>query len=91
MAGVDLIELERRLREAIHRFEPRLIAETVKVRAVTVDEMHRRALTFQIDAQLWSQPAPLHLLLKTEMDLESGETTVSEQVETRRQRGPGGA
>jgi type VI secretion system protein ImpF len=71
--GIDTEELEREILEAIHTFEPRLIRGTVSVRAVSVDdEMSGRALSFEIEADMWAQPLPLHLYLQTELDLESG-------------------
>jgi type VI secretion system protein ImpF len=72
-SGFDTGELERQILEAIHAFEPRLIRGSVTVRAVTSErEMSGRALQFLIEADLWSQPLPLHLFIQTELDLESG-------------------
>jgi type VI secretion system protein ImpF len=76
-SGVDAESLEREILQAIHTFEPRLIPGTVSVRAVETDEMSGCALMFEIEADLWAQPLPLHLYLQTELDLETGrfETT----------------
>jgi type VI secretion system protein ImpF len=72
-AGIDTGLLEREIIEAIHAYEPRLIRGSVTVRALSSDvEMGGRALTFNIEADLWAQPLPLHLYLQTELDLESG-------------------
>jgi type VI secretion system protein ImpF len=35
-------------------------------------------LTFEIEGTLWAQPAPLRLLLQTEVDLETGHAEVRE-------------
>ena len=71
--GIDTESLEREILEAIHAYEPRLIRGTVSVRATSSDsEMSGRALTFEIEADLWAQPLPLHLYVQTELDLESG-------------------
>ena len=79
LSGADLGLLERSLRETISDFEPRLLRNTLKIRAVTDKrEMARNAITFEIEGQLWAQPAPEHLLLKTQVDLESGDVTVHE-------------
>jgi type VI secretion system protein ImpF len=40
--------------------------------------MTHNALVFEIAGELWAQPVPLELFLKTEIDLESGEIAVSE-------------
>ena len=41
--------------------------------------MDHNALTFEIKAELWAQPVPLELLLRTEVDFESGEAHISDQ------------
>lgn len=78
-ASVDIPSLERELRTAILNFEPRLLAETLRV---TIDfdraKMSRNALTFLIQGQLWAQPLPINLLLSTELDLETGAAAISE-------------
>ena len=33
---------------------------------------HHNSLSFEINARLWAQPYPLELLLKTDLDLETG-------------------
>lgn len=76
MASVNISQLERGLRQAIWDFEPRLIRSTVSVKALASDEHNR--LTFEIQADLWAQPYPERLYLKTEIDLERGEVVVAE-------------
>lgn len=80
-SSVDVVELERAIRQAVVRFEPRLLARTVVVRvAASDDRMSHNALTFFIEGQLWAQPLPLQMFLKTEIDLELGNVTVVEQA-----------
>jgi type VI secretion system protein ImpF len=71
--------LERDLRRAIQRFEPRILPQSLRIRAV-VDEgrMAQNAIVFDIEGELWGQPLPQQLYLKTEIDLESGAFEVSE-------------
>lgn len=71
-SGVNIDQLEQTLVEAIRRFEPRILAHTVSVRAVVSDQMSHNAIAFEIQGELWAQPVPLKLWLKTELDLESG-------------------
>lgn len=80
-ASIDVSVLERALRKAIRDFEPRLLRNSVKVQ-VSVDEsqMNHNVITFDIEGELWAQPAPTHLLLKTKLDLENGDVTVKEYV-----------
>ncbi|QDI04119.1 MULTISPECIES: type VI secretion system baseplate subunit TssE [Xanthomonas translucens group] len=81
LAGLDVSALQNRLRAAIVAFEPRLAASSLQVTA-QVDEqrMDRLSLTFLIEAQMWAQPLPLALYLRTEVDLESGRFTVHDGV-----------
>ncbi len=40
--------------------------------------MDQQALIFNIESEMWAQPIPLNLYLKTEVDLETGNFKVSE-------------
>jgi type VI secretion system protein ImpF len=73
-------ELEQMIRQAILDFEPRLDRNSVRVRLV-VDEhqMNHNALSFDVEAELWAQPLPLHLFLRTAVDLEGGKVDVVDQ------------
>jgi len=79
VSGVDVVELERLLRQCVRDFEPRILPNTVKVRLI-VDEqkMSHNAMVFDIEGELWAQPLPLHMFLRTEVDLDIGDVTVSE-------------
>jgi type VI secretion system protein ImpF len=80
-SGLDLEALERRVQAAIHNFEPRLRRDSVRVRAVLeAARMQQNTLTFEIEAELWGEPLPLRLLLRTIIDLEDGSATVSERA-----------
>jgi type VI secretion system protein ImpF len=73
VSGVDSAALEKAIRCAILAFEPRLVAKTLSVHLVTNDKrMNHNAMTFDIEAELWAQPLPLRLFLRTAVDLESG-------------------
>ena len=74
----DLGELARVLREVILRFEPRIIAHTLKVSADANKGVSHNVLGFRIEGQMWSQPIPLEIYMRTEIDLESGMTQVVE-------------
>lgn len=77
--GLDIHALENVLRQAIRDFEPRILKSTVKVRAILAqDLMAHNTLTFEINGDLWAQPMPLQLYLKTEIDLESGQVKIEE-------------
>lgn len=78
-SGMDLQELERALSRAIQQFEPRLLEETVKVSSDMYDAKSHNLMIAKIEAELWSQPLPQKLLLRTELDLENGEVKLAEE------------
>ncbi len=80
ITSADVPQLAESMRQAIWDFEPRILRHTVKVRAI-VDKtkMSQNSLTFEIEGTLWAQPTPIRLLLKTEVDLETGHVEVMEQ------------
>jgi len=78
-SGIDVTAIERAVRQAIWDFEPRILRQTVRVRVgVDPQRMRHNTLTFDIEGQLWAQPVPLQIFLKTELDLELGEVLVTE-------------
>ncbi|EGV31180.1 type VI secretion system lysozyme-related protein [Thiorhodococcus drewsii AZ1] len=78
-SGLDISVIERAVRQAVWDFEPRILRHTVQVIArADPERMSHNALTFDIEGELWAQPVPLRIFLKTEFDLEMGEVTVSE-------------
>ena len=80
-SSVDKIALERSLRQAIIDFEPRILRNSIKVRAVASNELtNRNALAFEIEGDLWAQPVPLRFYLNTELDLESGNFAVVDRT-----------
>lgn len=78
-AVADLTEgqIERVVKNAILTFEPRILPDTVRVRSqVSSDQMNRNAIVFEIVGQLWAQPMPAEMFLRTELDLETGDVEV---------------
>ena len=77
--SIDVGALERMVRQAIVDFEPRIMRDTVRVQAfIAADQMNRNALTFQIEGDLWAEPAPVPIVLQSNFDLESGVVVVQE-------------
>lgn len=77
--STDVRAVEREIKQAILDFEPRLLPESLSVKVSLSDEyMSNRTLSFQIEGQLWAQPLPISLYLSTDLDLETGTTTVNE-------------
>jgi len=79
-ASLATTELEQMIRQAILDFEPRLDRNSVRVRLILdAQKMSHNALTFEVEAELWAQPLPLHLFLRTAVDLEGGSVEVTDQ------------
>jgi type VI secretion system protein ImpF len=77
LAGMNTTDLERAIRQAIWDFEPRLIRSSVAVRALpTLDSITR--ITFEIEADMWAQPYPERLYIKTELDLDQAHISLAE-------------
>lgn len=75
---IDISLLERTIKQAIVRFEPRVMADSLEVRALessSVLDTHN-VIEFEIHGFIWAQPVPLELLLRTELDLEAGQVEV---------------
>jgi type VI secretion system protein ImpF len=79
LSNINAAMLERSIRDSIIDFEPRILRHSLKVRVLIEDDAARRnALTFEIQAEAWGHPGPLHFLLKTEMDLEHGHVSIAD-------------
>lgn len=87
---LDVGVLERTIRQAILRYEPRILADSLQVRAVepsSVLDTHN-VIEFEISGHLWSQPVPLEILLRTQMDLEAGQVEVRDRGASASVRAP---
>lgn len=75
---VDIRKLEKALRQAILRFEPRLVPEALRVTALEAEDVlgTHNVIEFEIRGLLWGQPVPLEMLLRTQFDLEAGQAQV---------------
>ncbi|WP_374243830.1 type VI secretion system baseplate subunit TssE [Zoogloea sp.] len=77
---LDMHGLEASIRNAILRFEPRILAESLLVEAIDNGNVlgSHNVVCVKISAQIWAQPVPLELLLRTEVDLETGQVALAE-------------
>lgn len=71
---LDVVALEVAMRQAILDFEPRIVPATLQVEAIVADLAmdHHNVVAVQISGLLWAQPVPFELMLRTEVDLETG-------------------
>lgn len=80
VSGMDQADVERLMRQAILAFEPRILRDSLKVRAVTRrDATSHHSVGFEIEGELWAQPVPVHMLLRTEVELETGDVTLIDE------------
>ena len=76
-SNVDSTTLERMLRQRILDFEPRILPRSLKIRITEKDE--HNVVIFEIEGELWSQPIPERLYLKTILDLELGNVVIKSE------------
>ncbi len=79
LTNVDVPRIESKIKQAIIDFEPRIIPSSLKLELITSDQqMNQKAMCFKIEGDLWAQPLPIRLYIRSDLDLETGEVTVKE-------------
>jgi len=68
--------LARFLRQAILTFEPRILKKSLKVHAKAAGD--HNTIVFEIEGELWAQPIPENLYLRTILDLELGSIKIEQ-------------
>ncbi|MDG9926947.1 MULTISPECIES: type VI secretion system baseplate subunit TssE [Pseudomonas] len=78
LAAADWKEVEATLRTAIATFEPRILPESLEIRVLppVAGLASRNRLSLEIRGQLWSEPYPMELLLRSHVDLECGQVSL---------------
>jgi type VI secretion system protein ImpF len=74
--GVSVSEIEKGLKQAITIFESRILPNTLTIRVLSSDIMNQQAMSFDIEANLWAQPLPIHLYLRTEINMLTGDVNL---------------
>jgi type VI secretion system protein ImpF len=64
------------IRRAIERFEPRLKPGTLEVSTREDKTTSGATLTYEIRADMWAQPVPMELYLRSEVNIATGELTL---------------
>jgi type VI secretion system protein ImpF len=70
----DIEEIEKQLLDALIIFEPRINRRTLSVDV----KIERNILCIELTGELWVNPLPEKLFIKTELDLESSECNTKE-------------
>lgn len=76
-SSLEPSELKKRVREAILRFEPRILPGSLTIDLVGAGNTR----VLEISGDLWTETVPDHLHVKTELDLEEGSFSVFEQLD----------
>jgi type VI secretion system protein ImpF len=78
-ASIDTEALQKRVRQAILDFEPRIVKQTLVVEVqARAEDMSRKCVAFVISGEMWAQPVPMGIYVRTELDLETGSVTLAE-------------
>jgi len=72
--SLNMRELERQLTEALYTFEPRIIRNSLKVRS----RMEGNVIALDVEGELWANPLPEQLHIKTKLDIESGHSSMGD-------------
>lgn len=80
-SGSRRADLEAALKDCIATYEPRILEGSLRV-TIESGDGHALPGTLQlsIEGQLWAQPMPVSLYLRTELDLQSGACRVTERL-----------
>ena len=83
-SSIELTDLERAVRQAILDYEPRILAASLRVRALESGRFEQHnVIGVEISGQLWAEPVPIELLVRTEIDLETGQVEVTDLAPVR--------
>ncbi len=73
-SSLDIAAIEHEMIVTIKNFEPRIIPNTLSVRAVGHSEKSGpNSVAFEIRGDLWAAPMPEQLFVKTQLDLDTGQ------------------
>jgi type VI secretion system protein ImpF len=79
LTSLDIPKIEKKIKQAIIDFEPRIMPGSLKLELITNEQkMNQQAMSFKIEGNLWAQPLPIHLYIRSDLDLETGEVTVKD-------------
>ena len=79
-SSLDIGDLAKAIREAIITFEPRILPSTLEIKTlIEAGQLdHHNVIGVEIRAHLWAQPVPLEFLVRTEIDLETGNVHITD-------------
>ena len=76
---IDVRSVENSVKRAIRQFEPRIIRNSLRVKVHSnPSDMSHNSLVFEIQGAVFGQPSPFQIVLRSELNLECGEFSVTE-------------
>jgi type VI secretion system protein ImpF len=70
----NMDELQRQLSDAVSLFEPRIIRHTLTIST----QMERNLVVLEMHAEVWANPVPEKLFIRTKLDLETGQCNLGD-------------
>ncbi|MFK7943562.1 MAG: type VI secretion system baseplate subunit TssE [Paracoccaceae bacterium] len=71
--------IRQTIRAAIETFEPRILPQSLQVSMHQEKVGSGAVISFEIRGELWAEPVPIDLYLKTALDVTTGEVTLTRQ------------
>jgi type VI secretion system protein ImpF len=79
-SGLDEQDIANAIASAIRNFEPRILPGSLRVRPWRHSAPDRgNTMVFLVEGDLWAQPYPERLYVRTELDLEDGQMRINAQ------------
>lgn len=73
------VEIRHAIRTAIENFEPRILPGSLEVELYQEQFGGGAIVSFDIRGELWAQPVPIELYLRTALDVTTGEVSLDRQ------------
>ena len=73
------IEIRQAIRRAIETFEPRILPQTLEVSTRKDEKSSGAVLSFDIRGEMWAEPVPVDIYLRTALDITTGEVVLKRQ------------
>lgn len=75
-----LREIEAKIRNAILVFEPRILPGTLVVAVSEEKSANKAVIAFDIRGDVWAQPLPLEIYMRTELDVTTGTLMLERRI-----------
>ena len=82
ISDLDVSRLEQMIRQAIVRFEPRILPDSVNIKVVNSESQVNRhnMLNIQFNCDLWAQSEVVELSIEAQIDKDTGKIVIKDQA-----------